>query len=123
MRDELVPVACEDGRTRYDVPGAPYAAEDTPAPVRLLGGYDNVWLSHADRGHIMTDDARSRWSGSNGGVGNTVFVDGSPSLSEWVGVTAQRTSGAVSTIVLTAVADPTQGFAELDRLLALARQK
>ena len=24
----------------------------------------------------MTDDARSRWSGSNGGVGNTVFVDG-----------------------------------------------
>lgn len=54
---------------------------------------------------------------------DTVFVDGSPSLSEWVGVTAQRTSGAVTTIVLTAVADPTQGFAELDRLLALARQK
>ena len=49
MRDELVPVECEDGRTRYDVPGAPYADEDTPAPVRLLGGYDNVWLSHADR--------------------------------------------------------------------------
>jgi hypothetical protein len=76
MRDELVPVACEDGRTRYDVPGAPYATEDTPAPVRLLGGYDNVWLSHADRGHIVTPDARGRWAGANGGVGNTVFVDG-----------------------------------------------
>ena len=76
MRDELVPVACEDGRTRYDVPGAPYAAEDTPAPVRLLGGYDNVWLSHATRGHIVPEDVRGRWAGSNGGVGNTVFVDG-----------------------------------------------
>jgi DNA glycosylase AlkZ-like len=76
MRDELVPVACEDGRTRYDVPGAPYAADDVPAPVRLLGGYDNVWLSHAERTHIMDDDARARWAGSNGGVGNTVFVDG-----------------------------------------------
>ena len=58
MRDELVPVECEDGRTRYDVPGAPYADGDTPAPVRLLGGYDNVWLSHADRLHIVPDAAR-----------------------------------------------------------------
>jgi hypothetical protein len=54
---------------------------------------------------------------------DTVFNDGSPSLSEWVGVTAQQTPGAVSTLVLTKVADPKQGFAELDRLLALARQK
>ena len=76
MRDELMPVECEDGRTRYDVPGAPYADGDTPAPVRLLGGYDNVWLSHADRLHIVPDSARSRWAGANGGVGNTVFVDG-----------------------------------------------
>ena len=76
MRDELVEVACEDGRTRYDVPGAPYAAGDVVAPVRLLGGYDNVWLSHADRLHIVPDDVRARWMGANGGVGNTVFVDG-----------------------------------------------
>jgi hypothetical protein len=76
MREELVPVACEDGKTRYDVPGAPYAEGDTPAPVRLLGGYDNVWLSHADRLHIVADDVRARWMGSNGGIANTVFVDG-----------------------------------------------
>lgn len=54
---------------------------------------------------------------------DTVFTDGSPTLSEWVGVTAQKTPGAVSTVVITAMADPQQGFAELDRLLALARQK
>jgi len=76
LRHELVEVACEDGRTRYDVPGAPYADGDAPAPVRLLGGYDNVWLSHADRRHVLPDDARARWTGANGGAGNAVFVDG-----------------------------------------------
>ena len=54
---------------------------------------------------------------------DTVFGDGTPTLSQWVGVTAQKTPGAVSTIVLTRVTDRDQGFAELDRLLALARQK
>jgi hypothetical protein len=76
MRDELVAVDCDDGRTRLDVPDAPYASADEHAPVRLLGAYDNVWLSHADRSRIMPDDVRPRWMGSNAGVGNTVFVDG-----------------------------------------------
>ena len=44
--------------------------------MRLLGCYDNVWLSHADREHILPSDVRPRWAGANGGVGNTVFVDG-----------------------------------------------
>jgi hypothetical protein len=76
MRQELVLVDCEDGRLRYDVPDAPYASGDVPAPVRLLGGYDNVWLSHAQREHVVPLDVRSRWAGTNGGTGNTVFVDG-----------------------------------------------
>ena len=54
---------------------------------------------------------------------DTVFTDGTATLSEWVGVTAQKTPGAVSTVVITKMADPKQGFAELDRLLNLARQK
>jgi hypothetical protein len=76
MRDELVEVPCEDGRLRYDVPGAPRADGGEPAPVRLLGTYDNVYLSHADRSHIATDEMRSRWMGANGGVGSVVLVDG-----------------------------------------------
>lgn len=76
MRAELVLVECEDGRRRYDVPDAPYASGDVPAPVRLLGCYDNVWLSHSVREHIVPVDVRSRWAGTNGGVGNTVFVNG-----------------------------------------------
>ncbi|WP_406832023.1 hypothetical protein ABEG17_04135 [Pedococcus sp. KACC 23699] len=53
----------------------------------------------------------------------TVLTDGTAPFTEWVGVTAQRTPGAVSTIVITKMSDPKQGFAELDRLLMLARQK
>jgi hypothetical protein len=76
MREELLVVECEDGRRRYDVPGAPYASGDESAPPRLFGSYDNLWLSHADRRHVLDDDARRRWAGVNGGVGNAVFVDG-----------------------------------------------
>jgi Winged helix DNA-binding domain len=76
MREELVVVECGDGRRRYDVPDAPYASGDVPAPVRLLGSYDNVWLSHAQREHILPVDVRPRWMGTNGGVASTVFVDG-----------------------------------------------
>lgn len=76
MKEELVVVECEDGRRRHDLPGAPYADGDVPAPVRLLGAYDNLWLSHATRDHILPADVRARWRGVNGGVGNTIFVDG-----------------------------------------------
>jgi hypothetical protein len=54
---------------------------------------------------------------------DTVFTDGSPTLSEWVGVTAQQTPGAMTTIVLTKVPNAKMGFPELDRLLVLARQR
>jgi hypothetical protein len=66
----------EKGRTLYDAPGAPVAPEDLELPVRLLGMYDNVFLSHADRDRIAPDDARRAWMGVNGGVGATLFVDG-----------------------------------------------
>lgn len=73
---ELVVVECADGRRRYDVPGAPVADGDEPAPVRLLGTYDNLWLSHQDRSHVVPDEVRPRWMGTNGGIGHTIFVDG-----------------------------------------------
>ena len=76
MSEELVPVECEDGRTRLDVEGSPLAEGDEPAPVRLLGKYDNLWLSHADRTRVAEPEKRARWMGRNGGVGAAVFVDG-----------------------------------------------
>ncbi|MDN5894133.1 MAG: winged helix DNA-binding domain-containing protein [Nocardioides sp.] len=74
--DDLVTHTDESGRTLYDVPDAPIHDGDEPAPVRLLGTYDNVWLAHAGRDRVTTPAARKRWAGPNGGVANTVFVDG-----------------------------------------------
>lgn len=73
---DLVRHEDEDGKVLFDVEGAPMADEDAPAPVRLLGTYDNVWLSHARRDRVTTPEARKSWMGTNGGVGNTIFVDG-----------------------------------------------
>ncbi|KAA1417754.1 winged helix DNA-binding domain-containing protein [Nocardioides humilatus] len=74
--DDLVRHEDEDGKVLFDLADAPIADDDTPAPVRLLGTYDNVWLSHARRDRVTDPEARKSWMGTNGGVGNTVFVDG-----------------------------------------------
>lgn len=74
--DDLVRHEDEEGRVLYDVEGAPVADEDAPAPVRLLGTYDNVWLSHAGRDRVTDPEARKSWMGTNGGMGNTLFAGG-----------------------------------------------
>ncbi len=74
--DDLVRHEDEQGKVLYDVANAPIAEEDQPAPVRLLGTYDNLWLSHAARDRVTEPPARRQWMGTNGGVGNTLFVDG-----------------------------------------------
>jgi Winged helix DNA-binding domain len=76
MADELETYVDGSGRKLFDLAGLPLADEDEPAPVRLLGKYDNLWLSHADRTRATDPEARRRWMGRNGGTGNTVFVDG-----------------------------------------------
>lgn len=43
------------GRTLYDAADLELADPDLPAPVRLLGWYDNALLSHKDRSRIVGD--------------------------------------------------------------------
>jgi hypothetical protein len=74
--DDLVVHEDEQGKPLYDVADGELADEDAPAPVRLLGQYDNVWLSHAGRDRVTTPESRASWMGANGGVASTLFADG-----------------------------------------------
>ena len=76
LSGELETHTDDAGKVLYDVPGAPIADPEMSAPPRLLGKYDNVWLSHADRDRVATREKRQRWMGPNGGVGNALLVDG-----------------------------------------------
>ena len=74
--DDLVRHEDEDGKELFDVADGVVEDADTPAPVRLLGTYDNVWLAHAGRDRVTEAGTRGNWMGANGGVASTVFVDG-----------------------------------------------
>lgn len=73
---DLVRLSDESGRVLFDVADGALADDDAPAPVRLLGTYDNVWLSHAARDRVTEPAKRRAWMGTNGGVGNVILVDG-----------------------------------------------
>ena len=77
LRDELTVLSTVDGPDLYDLPEAPRPPGDTPAPARFVPDYDNLILSHADRGRIIADGDRKRVSVAGGGrVLGTVLVDG-----------------------------------------------
>ncbi|HEX5579287.1 MAG TPA: winged helix DNA-binding domain-containing protein [Candidatus Limnocylindria bacterium] len=71
LRPRLRTFRDETGRELFDVTDGPLPDPETPAPVRFLPLYDNVFLSHADRSRIV--DPRHRggpfWKGF-------VLVDG-----------------------------------------------
>lgn len=73
---DLVRHEDDAGKVLLDVPEGVLSDADEPAPVRLLGTYDNLWLSHAGRDRVATAENRRRWMGPNGGTGLVVLVDG-----------------------------------------------
>ncbi|HET7689708.1 MAG TPA: winged helix DNA-binding domain-containing protein [Nocardioidaceae bacterium] len=76
LGDELVTLIGPDGKTLWDLQAMSVATGEEHAPVRMLGRYDNVWLSHASRERVTTPEKRKKWMGTNGGIGFTIFVDG-----------------------------------------------
>lgn len=74
---ELLEFRDERGRTLYDLPEAPRPRASTAAPVRFLGEFDNVALSHTDRARIVDpDDAKLFNFSKNGRRAFTILIDG-----------------------------------------------
>ncbi|MCA2205808.1 winged helix DNA-binding domain-containing protein [Nocardia rosealba] len=63
----------ERGRTLYDAAELELADPDLPAPVRLLGWYDNALLSHQDRSRVIGETIAPRSFGANV---SPVLIDG-----------------------------------------------
>ncbi|WP_165988471.1 winged helix DNA-binding domain-containing protein [Streptomyces sp. YIM 98790] len=64
-RDRLLVFRDESGTELFDLPDAPRPSAGTPAPVRFLPEYDNVFIGHADRTRIISPAARDRtWKGN-----------------------------------------------------------
>jgi hypothetical protein len=66
----------EDGAELLDLPDAPRPDPDTPAPPRFLPEYDNLLLSHADRGRVIPHDRPVPLPPGNGSTQGTLLIDG-----------------------------------------------
>jgi Winged helix DNA-binding domain len=77
LRPRLMVFRDESARELFDLPGSPRPDGETPAPVRFLPEYDNVFLSHADRGRIMNAaHAHYFTEKGNGRRLRSVLIDG-----------------------------------------------
>jgi hypothetical protein len=76
LRSRLATFRDQAGNQLLDLPDAPRPDPDTPAPPRFLAEYDNLLLSHADRGRVIGNNRRAPLFAGNGGVLGTVLVDG-----------------------------------------------
>ena len=95
MSDELVHLVGEDGAELHDLPDAPRPGSDAEAPVRLLGEFDNLILSHADRTRVIPEADRTRLTTLNGTQPATVLVDG-----EVAGTWRVERSGRAATVTI-----------------------
>jgi Winged helix DNA-binding domain len=65
-----------NGQTLHDLPEAARPDADTPAPPRFLPAYDNLLLSHKDRGRVITNGRPVPLPAGNGATTGTFLIDG-----------------------------------------------
>jgi hypothetical protein len=76
IKHELRTFNDERGNELLDLPDAPLPSGDAPAPPRFVPEYDNLVLSHADRGRVISDEHRKRVFLSAARVRATFLIDG-----------------------------------------------
>jgi hypothetical protein len=101
-----------------DLPDAPRPDPDTPAPVRFLYDFDNLLLSHKDRGRFVTDGFRAKAVTPHGPVPHPVLVDGVTAAAWTVEKTRGKATLAVRTFAPLSAADRDAATAEGLDLLA-----
>jgi hypothetical protein len=84
LRPRLVTFRDEDGKELFDLPDAPRPDPDVPAPVRLLGEYDNVLLGHADRRRLIAEDFPWEAMLAPGRFVDNLLVDGTLRATWWI---------------------------------------
>ncbi|MFF8277346.1 winged helix DNA-binding domain-containing protein [Streptomyces lateritius] len=122
LRPRLLTFQDEHGTELFDLPDAPRPDEDTPAPPRFLPEFDNLLLSHADRGRVVPADARSRtWKGNQA---YCVFLLDGLLAGLWrLEETEQRTTMTIQPFGRTSRAQRAELTQEAERMLkVMARQ-
>jgi hypothetical protein len=76
LRGKLRTFRDGSGTELFDIPDAPLADPETPAPVRFLPQYDNVFLGHADRARIGDSADRPRLGFGDDSHFSLVAIDG-----------------------------------------------
>jgi hypothetical protein len=76
IRGELRVFRDENDNELFDLPDAPLPSGDTEAPPRFVPDYDNLVLSHADRGRVISDEHRKKVFLSAARVRATILIDG-----------------------------------------------
>jgi hypothetical protein len=120
LRPRLRVFAGESGRELFDLPDAPRPDPGTPAPVRILAPFDNVLLSHADRGRLLDDELRRKIFTQNGIIKPAVLVNGRVAGFTATVVEKSRVTLEVEPLVTIAKTHRTAIEAEGRRLLKFA---
>jgi len=76
IKPELRIFRDENGNELLDLPDAPLPEGDTPIQPRFVPDYDNLVLSHLDRGRVISEEHRKRVFLSAARVRATFLIDG-----------------------------------------------
>jgi hypothetical protein len=118
LRPLLVTFRAQDGTELFDLPDAPRPDADTPAPPRLLGQFDNVLLSHAERSRIIPTQMAPWMDPASGSRHvNNLLVDGMLRGTWWI---EKDGTLVIRTITPLRRAERAETEAEAQRMLAFA---